>query len=333
LESEDLRVKVVIPVAGLGTRLRPHTYTQPKPLVQVAGKAVLAHVLDQLTSLPIEEIIFITGHLGTKIEQFVKDNYKIPSRFVVQAELRGQAHAIDLAAEFIDQPVLIIFVDTIIRTDFDELVGFRDDGVLFVHEVPDPRRFGVAVLEDGFIKQLVEKPKTPVSNLAVVGVYFLRNWKLLKRSLREVIESDRQTAGEYYLADALQVMIEHGAKLRARPVDVWEDCGTVDALLQTNRYLLANGYSQEDIEVHNSVIVSPSYIGRHARIENSIVGPFASVADHAHVTGSIVRDSIVNSGARIVDVMLGRSLVGSNSTVKGSRAKLNVGDDSQVELE
>ncbi|HLZ09830.1 MAG TPA: nucleotidyltransferase family protein, partial [Chloroflexota bacterium] len=242
-------MKVVIPMAGLGTRLRPHTYTQPKPLVQVAGKTILAHVLDQLTSLPIEEIIFITGHLGSQIEKYVAENYEIPARFIVQTELRGQAHAIDLAAEFIDQPVLIIFVDTIIRTDFDELIEFKDDGVLFVHEVTDPRRFGVAVVDNGLIKQLVEKPTTPVSNLAVVGVYFLQNWKLLKQSMRELIDSDRQTAGEYYLADALQIMIEHGAKLRARPVDVWEDCGTVEALLQTNRYLLANGFSQEDSKV------------------------------------------------------------------------------------
>jgi glucose-1-phosphate thymidylyltransferase len=302
-------------------------------LVQVAGKAVLAHVLDQLTSLPIEEIIFITGHLGTKIEKYVHDNYNIPARFVLQAELRGQAHAIDLASEFIDQPVLIVFVDTIIRTNFEELVSVQDDGVIFVHEVPDPRRFGVAVLEKGFIKQLVEKPETPVSNLAVVGVYFLRNWKLLKESLRELIENDRQTAGEYYLADALQIMIEHGAKLRARTVDVWEDCGTEDALLQTNRYLLANGFSQEDTEVHNSIILPPSFIGRRAKIENSIVGPFASIADNAVVHGSVVRDSIVNDGARIVDVMLGRSLIGTNTLVKGSPAKLNVGDDSQIELE
>jgi glucose-1-phosphate thymidylyltransferase len=326
-------VKVVIPVAGLGTRLRPHTYSQPKPLVQVAGKPVLGHILDQLKSLPIEEIIFITGHLGSQIETFVTENYNIPSRFVVQTELRGQAHAIDLASEFIDQPVLIIFVDTIIRTDFEELLAFQDDGVLFVHEVPDPRRFGVAVVKDGFIQRLVEKPKTPVSNLAVVGVYYLKNWQLLKRSLREVIESDRQTAGEYYLADALQIMIEHGAKLRARSVEVWEDCGTVEALLQTNRYLLANGFSQEDAEITNSVIVPPSYVGRSAKIENSIVGPYASIAERAVISGSIVRDSIVGDGARIEDITLAGSLIGSNATVKGRRAKLNVGDDSQVELE
>lgn len=326
-------MKVVIPVAGLGTRLRPHTYSKPKPLVQVAGKPVLGHILDQLTSLPVEEIIFITGYLGYQIEEYVRANYGFPVRFVEQTELRGQAHAIHLAAHAIDQPVLIVFVDTIIKADLIGLVDSPDDGVLFVREVDDPRRFGVAVLKDGYVSRLVEKPTEPVSRLAFVGVYYVRNWQLLRKSLEEVIDRDIQTAGEYYLADALQVMIDHGARLRASPVEVWEDCGTVEALLQTNRYLLANGCSQEDTPMVNGVIIPPVYVARTAQVENSIIGPYASIADHAFVTGSIVRDSIVSDGARIVDSTLMRSLVGSKASITGRFSRLNIGDASEVGVE
>ncbi len=326
-------MKVVIPVAGLGTRLRPHTYSKPKPLVHVAGKPVLGHILDQLKPLDIDEIIFITGYLGNQIEKYVREKYDFPVRFVEQTELKGQAHAIHLASEWIDQPVLIIFVDTIIKADLVALQRTTDDGVLFVHEVPDPRRFGVAVLENGYISRLVEKPKTPVSNLAVVGVYYLRNWKLLNQALRDVIERDVQTAGEYYLADALQIMIDGGARLRAEPISVWEDCGTLDALLQTNRYLLGNGFNQEDTPVTNSIVIPPCYVARSARVENSIVGPNASIAENAVVTNSVVRDSIVSDGAEIVETMLSASLVGSNAAIKGRFTRLNVGDQSQIDLE
>jgi glucose-1-phosphate thymidylyltransferase len=333
LESEAPVVKVVIPVAGLGTRLRPHTYSKPKPLVHVAGKPVLGHILDQLRTLAVEEIIFITGYLGYQIEEYVRANYDFPVRFVEQTELRGQAHALHLAADAIDRPVMIIFVDTIIKADLAALEATTEDGVLFVREVEDPRRFGVAVLTDGYVSRLVEKPKQPVSRLAVVGVYYLRNWQLLREALQEVIDRDLQTAGEYYLADALQVMIDHGARLRANPVEVWEDCGTLEALLQTNRYLLGNGFSQEDTPTVNSILIPPVYVARSARVENSILGPYASIADNAVVIGSIVRDSIVSDGARIVDGSLTGSLIGSNASVTGRTARLNVGDQSQVEVE
>jgi glucose-1-phosphate thymidylyltransferase len=333
LESEAVVVKVVIPVAGLGTRLRPHTYSKPKPLVHVAGKPVLGHILDQLLPLHVNEIIFITGYLGGQIEQYVRAHYDVPVRFVEQTELKGQAHAIHLAAEAIDQPVLIIFVDTIIKADLEALQRMTDDGVLFVREVEDPRRFGVAVLEKGYVKRLVEKPRQPVSNLAVVGVYYLRNWQLLNQALREVIERDVQTAGEYYLADALQIMIDHGARLRAEPVAVWEDCGTLEALLQTNRYLLGNGFDQQDTPTTNSILIPPVYIARTARVENSIVGPYARIAENALVSGSIIRDSIVSDGAQIVDGSLSSSLIGSNAAVKGRYSRLNVGDLSVIDVE
>lgn len=324
-------MKVIIPVAGLGTRLRPHTYSKPKPLVHVAGKPVLGHVIDFLKPLQIDELIFIVGYLGEQIEEYVRSHYDYPVRFFEQTELKGQAHAIDLAAEAIDRPVLIVFVDTIIQGDLSHLEQTDADGVLFVKPVDDPRRFGVAVLENGYVKRLVEKPRQPVSNLAVVGVYYIRDWQLFKRALRKVIEGDIRTAGEYYLADALQVMIDEGARLRAESVGVWEDCGTLDALLQTNRFLLEHGYSNVEAQAENSVIIPPVFVANSARVENSIVGPNVSVADGAKVTGSIVRDSIISDEAEIVDATLDASLIGSRALVQGRYGRLNVGDQSEVD--
>lgn len=330
--AKEKSVKVVLPMAGLGTRLRPHTYSKPKPLVSVAGKTVLGHVLDSLHGLPIEEVIFITGYLGDQIEEYVRARYTFPARFVEQTELRGQAHAINLASEYIDQPVLIIFVDTIVKADLTRLLDVQSDGVLYVKEVEDPRRFGVAVIENGRITRLVEKPKTPVSNLAIIGVYYLRNWQLLREALREVIDRDIQTGGEYYFADALQIMLDRNAHLEAWTVEAWEDCGTVQALVHTNRYLLSNGHARLPAETENSVIIPPVYVSPTARIQNSVIGPYVSVADGVTISDSIVRDSILSDGATICGVALTESVVGSNAVVKGAFRRLNVGDASEVEV-
>ncbi|HEX5414581.1 MAG TPA: sugar phosphate nucleotidyltransferase [Chloroflexota bacterium] len=324
-------MKVVIPVAGLGTRLRPHTHTKPKPLVQVAGQPVLAYILDQLKELPVDEVIYIVGHLGGQIEEYVRARNDFPSRFIEQKELRGQAHALHLAADAIDQPVLIIFVDTIVKADLATLPGVDADGVLFVQPVEDPRRFGVAVVDNGRVTRLVEKPKQPVSNLAVVGVYYVKDWQLFKRSLQEVIDRDIQTAGEYYLADALQVMIDHGARLHVRDVEVWEDCGTLDAILQTNRWMLGTGYRQGHPPVENSVIVPPVYIAPTARVTNSVIGPNVSIGDGATVNGSLISDSIISDRATLENCSLTASLVGSKAVVRGRQDQVNIGDDAQVE--
>jgi len=324
-------VKVVIPVAGLGTRLRPHTHTKPKPLVQVAGQPVLAYILDQLKELPVDEVIYIVGHLGGQIEEYVRSRNDFPSRFIVQQELRGQAHALHLASDAIDQPILIIFVDTIVTVDLAALPKTSADGVLFVKYVDDPRRFGVAVVDDRRVRRLVEKPKEPVSNLAIVGVYYLKAWQLFKRALQEVIDRDIQTAGEYYLADALQLMIDYGANLEVRDVEVWEDCGTLEAILHTNRWMLGSGYRQGHPAVDNSVIVPPVFIAPTAKVSNSVIGPYASIGDDSVVTGSLVSDSIISDRAVIENAILAESLIGSRVIVRGRHQRLSIGDDSQVE--
>ncbi|MBI4786191.1 MAG: NTP transferase domain-containing protein [Chloroflexi bacterium] len=324
-------MKAVILLAGLGTRLRPHTYSKPKPLVQVAGKPVLGHILDGLADLDLEETIFIVGYLGDQIQKYVSDHYpRMRAKYVEQNEMKGQAHAIRLAQEFIDQPVLIIFGDTIWETDFTRLKQVRHDGLIYVKEVSDPRRFGVALTKNGLVQKFVEKPSTPISNLAVVGVYYFRAWQKLMNAIDTLIARNIQTKGEYFLADAMQLMIEEGAELEVETIPVWEDCGTREAILKTNRYLLAKQGSHAS-EIAGSVVLPPVHISPSASIRNSIIGPNVSISESASVENSIVRDCIISECAHIENAMLESSLVGKDAHVRGAFERLNVGDSSEVD--
>lgn len=323
-------MKSVILLAGLGTRLRPHTWSKPKPLVQVAGKPVLGHVLDSLVGLDINETIFIVGYLGDQIQKWVSENYpQMHARYVEQSEMKGQAHAINLARDYIDEPVLIIFGDTIWETDFTRLNRVHADGLIYVKEVQDPRRFGVATLENGYVTRFVEKPSKYVSNLAVVGVYYFRAWQKLLSAIDELIARDIQTKGEYFLADAMQLMIEQGAKLEVETIPVWEDCGTPQALLKTNRYLLQK--QNTPCEIPGSVILPPVFISSSAQIKNSIIGPYVSISDDAVIENSILRDCIISEGAHIENRILEGSLVGKDARVIGTFQRMNVGDSSEIE--
>ncbi len=324
-------MKIIIPLAGFGTRLRPHTYTKPKPLISVAGKPVLGHILDKLKGLDIEEIVFIIGYLGEQIREYVSNNYAFTARYITQEELRGQAHAILLARQHVTGPLLILFVDTIFETDLSVLADVASDGIIYVKEVEDPRRFGVAVTENGVITQLVEKPEAPVSNLAVIGLYYIKDSQLLMDCLDELIRRDIKTKGEYFLADALQLMIDRGSKFEARTVEVWEDCGKPETVLHTNRYLLEHGGAQE-IATQNSVLIPPVYIERTAVIKDSVIGPYVSVAGEAMIIRSIIQDSIINERAHIEEANLRGSLIGTDAYVRGDSQRLNVGDSSQVDV-
>ncbi|MBI5303182.1 MAG: NTP transferase domain-containing protein [Chloroflexi bacterium] len=323
-------MKAIILLAGLGTRLRPHTYSKPKPLVQVAGKPVLGHILDSLAELNIAETIFVVGYLGDQIQKYVTTQYPdMRAQYVEQTEMKGQAHAIYLAKEFIDQDVLIIFGDTIWETDFTRLGRVKGDGLIYVKEVSDPRRFGVALLQDGHVTKFVEKPTSPISNLAVVGVYYFRNWRGIMRAIDDLIARDIKTNGEYFLADAMQLMIEGDARLEVETIPVWEDCGTPAAILKTNRYLLGKQSNVPTVE--GSVILSPVYISDRAQIHNSIVGPNVSVSEDAIIENSILRDCIISEGAYIENRVLESSLIGKDARVRGSFQRMNVGDSSEIE--
>jgi len=327
-------MKVIIPLAGFGKRLRPHTYSKPKPLLNVAGKAVLGHVLDKLHGLDIEEIIFIVGYLGEQIEEYVTANYDFSARYVEQKELLGQAHAIWLAREHVQDDVLILFVDTIFEADLAALRDLQSDGVIYCKEVEDPRRFGVVTLNDqGFITRFVEKPKKPISNLAVIGLYYLKDAPALMEAIHELIQRGIQTQGEYFLADALQILVNRGKRFNAWTVEVWEDCGTPAAVLHTNRYLLEHGHSNAaQVQTVNSVIIPPVHIAPTAHVENSVIGPYVTIGEGARVWRSIIRDSIIDAEAIIEDAMLDQSLVGKEALVRERFRRFNVGDSSAVDF-
>lgn len=329
-------MKVIIPAAGYGTRMRPHTHTRPKPLVHVAGRPSLDFVLDALAPLPIEELIFIVGRMGDQMEDYVRENYsQYESRFVEQKVMRGQADAIALAAQYVQGDLMTLFVDTIFEADLSVLNNLTDaDGAMFVAEVPDPSRFGIAVLgADGYVSKMVEKPQKPESNLAVVGLYYFKDSQWLFRAIETLMASGRSLKGEYYLADAIQVMIDEGAKFRAYPVTAWEDTGTWDALLHANRYLLGKmDQNTEPYTLGTSLIIPPAFVSPNATVENSIIGPNAAISDGASVCDAIIKNSVVGPNANVTGAMLFGAMIGERAAFEGSYQSLNIGDDSVARM-
>jgi glucose-1-phosphate thymidylyltransferase len=332
-------LKIIIPMAGLGTRLRPHTWSRPKPLLTVAGKAVLGHVLDMFANIPNEkniEIVFIVGYLGDQAEKYINENYpNIKSHFVVQEEMRGQSHAIYLARDYLTGPAIIVFVDTLIETDLSFLSDDTVDAVTCVQPVPDPRRFGVAVLgQDDYVTRLVEKPDDMSNNLAIVGFYYFKESSSLLSAIEKQIEQNIQLKNEFFLADAVNIMLEKGLKMRTQPVDIWLDAGTADTLLQTNRYLLDHGRdnSKEVEKLPGIVINPPVYIHPSAKIENSIVGPYVSIGAECQVRSSILHDTILEDGAQTSGAILEWSLIGRKACVERRPTILNAGDQTEITL-
>ncbi|HID11029.1 MAG TPA: nucleotidyl transferase [Candidatus Latescibacteria bacterium] len=325
-------MKAVVPVAGMGTRLRPHTYTTPKALFQVAGRPILAYILDEVVHLDIGEVVLVVGHLGDKIVEYVRGEYSELGLYAVeQEEQLGLGHAVYLTKEYVEgEPVLIIYGDTIFEGDFREALKGDADGRIGIKPVEDPRRFGVVVVEGGRIVRLVEKPSSFVSDLAIAGVNFVQNTPLLFESLETIVREDRRTKGEYQLTDAFQEMVDRGARLEPFPVENWFDCGKPESLLETNRHLLSK--RGDAPEVSGSVVLPPSFVAPTAQIESSIVGPYTSVAEGARIEGSIVRNSIVGEGALVRGCLLEGSIVGDRARVLGGYQRLNVGDSSEVSL-
>jgi glucose-1-phosphate thymidylyltransferase len=330
-------MKIVIPLAGFGKRLRPHTFTKPKPLINVAGKTVLGHVLDMFEALDnVEEIIFIVGHLGEQIEEYVAQNYPhIKASYFEQKELNGQSTAIYLAREHLRGPMLMAFVDTLVETDLAALKHETADAVTWVKAVADPRRFGVAeVGADGYVTRLIEKPIDMKNNLVVVGFYYFKDAGLLMDCIREQIEKDIRTQNEYFLADAVNLMLGRGVRMRVQQVEVWQDCGKTETVLETNRYLLDHGHDNSaSVTAESFVIVPPVNIHPTARITHSVIGPHATIAANCRVEGSIIRDSILDEGAVVQDALLAQSLIGRDAKVGGRFRAFNVGEASEVGFE
>jgi glucose-1-phosphate thymidylyltransferase len=329
-------MKAIIPVAGAGTKLRPHTYTQPKALIPLAGKTILSIIVDQLHEAGVNDFIFVIGYLGEKIQDYVKVKYPhLNCYFIQQNERHGTGHAIDLAKEIVgDDEVFIVLGDTIADYDVKEMLN-SPYSMLGVKKVDDPRNFGVAEIEeDGFISRVVEKPAIPKSNMALVGLYKIKETAFLFSCLQKIIDSDIKTNDEFNLTDALECMIQSGARFRPYKVQNWFDCGKKDTLLESNATLLkkfgGRVFDRENFE--NTIILEPVYIAEGCDIKNSVIGPNVTIGENTTINNGIIRDSIIGSYSKLMEIVLKNSLIGSDAEVKGVSRSLNIGDNTAIDL-
>jgi len=326
-------------MAGLGTRLRPHTWSKPKQLISVAGKAVLEHVLDTLSTVPEPskiELINIVGYLGEQIEIHLKERYpNIKAHYVVQDDPRGQSHAIYLARNYLSGPMLMVFADTLIETDLSFLSTEEAEAVTWVKPVPDPRRFGVAeVGANGQVTRLIEKPQEMTNNLAVVGFYYFKDSQALLAAIEEQMHREIKIKGEFFLADAVNIMLERGLKMRTEQVNIWLDAGTPITLLETNHYLLDHGRDNvcNGGQFPKAVIIPPAFIHPTATVVNSVIGPHTSIGAGCRVESSIIRNSIIEDDAQVTDVILEGSLIGRRAIIQRRPGMINAGDHTVLTL-
>jgi glucose-1-phosphate thymidylyltransferase len=324
-------VKVIIPLAGKGTRLRPHTHVVPKPMLKIAGKPVMAYILEDLERLGnVEQVIYITGHLKEKVEDYSREAFRIPAVFIEQVVQDGTAGAVALAREYVDQPVLIIFVDTIFDADLSVTQRSDADGIIWVKEVDDYQRFGVVVTDaKGDMTKIVEKPDTPISKRANIGLYYINNWKLLYEGIDWVLEQPKNK-GEYFLTDAFQYMIDKGARIQVIDVEGWYDAGKLDTVLETNRVMLEKGRARLPATIAPDQVIEPVYIEDGVTLINSRVGPNVSIGAGSVVDGSQISDTIIGSGVRIARSRLTTSMIGDGSVIEGFEGALTVADHSEV---
>jgi glucose-1-phosphate thymidylyltransferase len=323
-------MRAIIPVAGVGSRLRPQTYSIPKVLLNVAGKPIIGHILDKIIEAGFDEATIVVGYLGEMVKDYALKNYKIKFDFVEQEELLGLGHAIYLSRHtFSSDPILIILGDTIFDVNLTSMIENQQTQI-GVKYVDDPRRFGVAETTDGYISHLVEKPEKPKSNLAVVGLYYIKQPDLLVECLKDMIKNNTRTKNEFQLTDALQMMIERGEKMKTFLVEGWFDCGKPETLLSTNQHLL--GYQPIPSPRKGVVIQPPVFISEKAMVSNAIIGPNATIADNAVIENSIIRNSIISEGATVVNSLLEESLIGANAVVRSNYKRINIGDSSELEF-
>ena len=328
-------MKVIIPLAGKGTRLRPHTHITPKPMLKIAGKPVIDYVMEDLQRLGnVEQVIYITGHLKDKVELYARAKYPFDAVFIEQEVQDGTAGAVALAKPYVDQPVFIIFVDTIFDADLSVVNRSDADGIIWVKTVDDYQRFGVVVTDsNGHMTKIVEKPSTPISKRANIGLYYIKNWKLLYEGIDWTLKQPKNK-GEFYLTDAFQYMIDHGAKIKVIDVEGWYDAGEQGTLLETNRTILDKGRARRPTSVPAGVtVIDPVYVEDDVTLTASTIGPNVSIGSGSRVEGSELRDTIVGTGTTISNSTLTGSMIGDSAVIDGARGQLNISDHSVVRIE
>jgi glucose-1-phosphate thymidylyltransferase len=331
-------MKVVIPVAGAGTRLRPHTYTQPKALLPVAGKPMLAFIVEALQAADIKEFIFVIGHFGDKIKDFIEANFpNINACFIIQEHREGVGHAIWTAQHAFEQEeeVLIVLGDIIFETNLENFIH-APTSCIGIKKVTEPRGFGIIELkEDNIsIKKVIEKPKIPKSDLAIVGIYKIKEVKAMINALDFLVANNIRSHEEIQLTDALEIMLEAGSSMSIQNVDTWFDCGRKEVMLETNRVFLARaGYDVSHVpNFEDTVIIHPVNIGANCAIANSIIGPFVTIGNDTNITSSIIQDSIIGNFSQLRDISLKKSIIGSDTVLKGAIRSLNIGDNTEIDF-
>jgi glucose-1-phosphate thymidylyltransferase len=326
-------MKLIIPMAGKGTRLRPHTILKSKALFEIGGKPILGHILNSISKLRIKEAIFIVDEPNLELERFLKQNHKFKCSFVIQKERKGVGHAIYETKKLfnLDSEVFVLFADTLIEADVSNIKKGFHDGIIWTQKVQDPTKYGVVYLNDGIVTRLIEKPEFPDSDLAIVGMYYFKSSKVLFKSLKYIIDNDIKSKGEYQLTDAMQYMINSGSKLISRPVNIWQDCGNFESILEANKYLL-NKIDIKGPAPKTSVIIKPVFIGVGSKVTNSVIGPNVSIGNDCIIDGAIIKNSVIGEEVSIQGGNMDKCLVGSNVNLKIKGKSLNLGDYSSADF-
>jgi len=329
-------MNIIIPMAGMGTRMRPHTLTTPKPLLNIAGKPIVQRLVEEISTVfktKINEIGFIIGDFGKEVENRlceIAERVGAKPRIYYQDKPLGTAHAVLCAEPSLYGNVIVAFADTLFKADFD--LDIEQDSIIWTKEVENPSQFGVVKLdENNFITDFVEKPKTYVSNQAIIGIYYFKSGENLKSELKYLIDNNINVKGEYQLTDALENLKNKGNKMKSQTVAKWLDCGNKNATVNTNKEILK--YLDSDnskVNKENSLIIEPSYIGKNVRIENSIIGPYVSLEDNCLVCNSVVSNSIIYSNAIIKNQVIENSMIGHFAKIESQPKDLSISDYSQI---
>ncbi|MDE0536625.1 sugar phosphate nucleotidyltransferase [Tenacibaculum sp. L6] len=337
-------MKIIVPMAGIGSRLRPHTLTTPKPLTVIAGKSIVQRLVEDITSVvdqPIEEIAFIIGPAAKGFPADTKDklikiaeNLGAKGSVYVQEEALGTAHAIYCAKESLGGSCVVAFADTLFKADFT--LDANADGAIWVKQVEDPSAFGVVKLKDGFITDFVEKPKEFVSDLAIIGIYYFKDADKLLDEINYLIDNDIRPSGEYQLTEALEALKQKGAKFIPGKVSTWMDCGKKDPTVDTNKLVLGfeqadgNNLVSEDVVLENAEIIQPCYVGKNVVLKNTKIGPYVSIGENSVVENSTITNSLIQTNVHISNANLDNAMIGNHAKYNANYTSVSIGDYTEL---